>query len=152
MSYLKFDKEELVNLEYSLPREILATNKTGGYLNTTIVGCNTRKYHGMFVLPVEKFEGRRYVLLSSIDETLIQHGSEFNLGIRNYGKNTYEPRGHKYIVDFGFDKAATITYRVGGILFSKSMLFLHNKEQLLIKYTLHDAHSATYLRLRPFLA
>lgn len=152
MSYLKFDKEELVNLEYSLPREVLAVNKTGGYLNTTIVGCNTRKYHGLFVLPIEKYEGRRYVLLSSMDETLIQHGSEFNLGIRLYGKNIYEPRGHKYIVDFECDKAVTMTYRVGGIKLSKSMLFMHNKEQLLIKYTLLDAHSATYLRLRPFLA
>lgn len=149
---MKFDKEELVNLEYSLPREVLATNKTGGYLNTTIVGCNTRKYHGLFVLPIEKYEGRRYVLLSSLDETLIQHGSEFNLGIRLYGKNTYEPRGHKYIVDFECDKAVTITYMVGGIRLSKSMLFLHNKEQLLIKYTLLDTHAATYLRLKPFLA
>ena len=152
MSYLKFDKSELVNLEYSLVREVLATNKTGGYLNTTIVGCNTRKYHGLFVLPVRNFENRRYVLLSSLDETLIQHGRDFNLGIHCYGKNNYEPRGHKYIVDFEFEKYPTITYRVGGILFSKSMLFLHNKEQLLIKYTLLDAHSATTLRLRPFLA
>lgn len=152
MSYLKFDKAELVNLEYSLVREILATNKTGGYLNTTIVGCNTRKYHGLFVLPVKNFDSRRYVLLSSLDETLIQHGRDFNLGIRCYGKNVYEPRGHKYIVDFEFDKYPVITYRVGGIKFSKSMLFLHNKEQLLIKYTLLDAHSATTLRLRPFLA
>ncbi len=152
MSYLKFDKEELVNLEYSLVREVLATNKTGGYLNTTLVGCNTRKYHGLFVLPVKNFDNRRYVLLSSLDETLIQHGREFNLGIHCYGKNNYEPRGHKYIVDFEFDKYPTITYRVGGILFSKSMLFLHNKEQLLIKYTLLDAHSATTLRLRPFLS
>lgn len=152
MSYLKFDKEELVNLEYSLVREVLATNKTGGYLNTTLVGCNTRKYHGLFVLPVKNFDNRRYVLLSSLDETLIQHGREFNLGIHCYGKNNYEPRGHKYIVDFEFDKYPTTTYRVGGILFSKSMLFLHNKEQLLIKYTLLDAHSATTLRLRPFLS
>ena len=152
MSYLKFDKAELVNLEYSLVREVLATNKTGGYLNTTIVGCNTRKYHGLFVLPVKNFDSRRYVLLSSLDETLIQHGRDFNLGIRCYGKNVYEPRGHKYIVDFEFDKYPVITYRVGGIKFSKSMLFLHNKEQLLIKYTLLDAHSATVLRLRPFLA
>ena len=152
MSYLKFDKTELVNLEYSLAREVLATNKTGGYLNTTLVGCNTRKYHGMFVLPVKNFESRRYVLLSSLDETLIQHGRDFNLGIHCYGKNNYEPRGHKYIVDFEFEKYPVITYRVGGIMFSKSMLFLHNKEQLLIKYTLLDAHSATVLRLRPFLA
>ena len=52
MSYLKFDKEELVILEYSLVREVLATNMTGGYLNTTLVGCNTRNYHGLFVLHV----------------------------------------------------------------------------------------------------
>lgn len=152
MSYLKFDKEELVNLEYSLAREVLATNKTGGYLNTTIVGCNTRKYHGLFVLPVRNYDNRRYVLLSSLDETLIQHDRAFNLGIHCYGKNNYEPRGHKYIVDFEFEKYPVLTYRVGGIKFSKSMLFLHNKEQLLIKYTLLDAHSATTLRLRPFLA
>lgn len=152
MSYLNFDKSELVNLEYSLPREVLLTNRTGGYCNTTIVGCNTRKYHGLFVLPVDKYQGRRYVLLSSMDETLIQHGKEFNLGIRCYGKNIYEPRGHKYIVDLDFDRACALTYRVGGMLFRKSVLFLHNREQLLVKYELLEAHSPTVLRLRPFLA
>ncbi len=152
MSYLKFDKTELVNLEYSLPREFLVTNKAGGYLNTSIIGCNTRKYHGLFVLPIERFEGRRYLLLSSMDETLIQHSQEFHLGIKCYGKNNYEPRGHKYIVDCEFDKTASIEYRVGGMLLRKSILFMHNKERMMIKYTLLEAHSATTLRLRPFLA
>lgn len=152
MSYLRFDKTQLVNLEYSLLREVLYTNKTGGYLNTTLVGCNTRKYHGLFVLPIEKFNMRRYILLSSLDETLIEHGSEFNLGIRCYGKNNYEPRGHKYIVDVDCDRNPVITYRVGGIVLHKSILFLHNKEQLLIKYTLEKASSDVTLRLRPFLA
>ena len=64
MSYLRFDKTQLVNLEYSLLREVLYTNKTGGYLNTTLVGCNTRKYHGLFVLPIEK-QFRRLLLLMS---------------------------------------------------------------------------------------
>lgn len=152
MSYLKFDKAELVNLEYALPREILATNKRGGYLNTTIIGCNTRKYHGLFVLPLENFDNRKYILLSALDETLIQHGREFNLGIRCYGKEKYEPRGHKYIRDFEYDKSASITYGVGGMIFKKSVLFLPDKEQLLLKYTLLEAHSETLLRLRPFLA
>lgn len=152
MSYLKFDKAELVNLEYSLQREILATNKRGGYLNTTITGCNTRKYHGLFVLPLENFDDRRYILLSALDETLIQHGREFNLGIRCYGKDKYEPRGHKYIIDFEYEKSASVTYRVGGMIFKKSLLFLPDKEQLLLKYTLLEAHSETMLRLRPFLA
>jgi len=152
MSYLKFNKSELVNLEYSLQREILATNRTGGYCNTTIVGCNTRKYHGLFVLPLERFDDKRYVLLSGLDETLIQHDKEFNLGIRCYGDTYYEPRGHKYIIDFEADPECCTTYRVGGMIFRKSLLFVRNREQLLIKYTLVEAHSQTTLRLRPFLA
>lgn len=151
MAYLKFNKEELVNLEYSLKREVLSGNRAGGYCNTTIVGCNTRKYHGLFVLPIDRFGGRRHVLLSSVDETLVQHEHEFNLGIRSYGE-TYEPRGHKYIVDFELDRSCDITYRVGGMLFRKSLLFVHNEERLLIKYTLLEAHSPTLLRVKPFLA
>ena len=52
MSYLRFDKTLMINLEESLPREILRTNKSGAYHCTTIVGCNTRKYHGLLVIPV----------------------------------------------------------------------------------------------------
>lgn len=151
MSYLKFNQEELVNLEYSLPREVVLANGTGGYCNTTVVGCNTRKYHGLFVMPIDEFGGVNHILLSSVDETLIQHEKEFNLGIRCYGK-IYEPRGHKYIVDFQFDKECTIEYRVGGMIFRKSMIFVKGKEQLLIKYTLVQAHSQTSLRLKPFMA
>ena len=81
MAYLKFNKDELVNLEYSLKREVLATNRAGGYMSSTIIGCNTRKYHGLLILPIEEFDGENHVLLSNLDETVIQHGREFNLGI-----------------------------------------------------------------------
>lgn len=151
MAYLQFNKAELVNLEYSLKRELLATNRAGGYCNTTIVGCNTRKYHGLLAVPVDKFGGHRYMLLSSLDETLLQHGMPFNLGIHCYG-NIYEPRGHKYIVDYEMDPYPVITYRVGGMLFKKELLFVSGSEQLLIRYTLLDAHSHTVLRLKPYLA
>lgn len=151
MAYLKFNKAELVNLEYAFKREVLATNRAGGYLNTTIVGCNTRKYHGLFAVPVEKFQGHRHMLLSSLDETLVQHGMPFNLGIHCYG-DVYEPRGHKYIVDFEMDPIPTITYRVGGMLFKKELVFVRKSEQLLIRYTLLDAHSNTLLRVKPYLA
>ena len=43
MSYLHFDKTLMVNLEASLPREILRTNRAGAYHCTTIVDCKTRK-------------------------------------------------------------------------------------------------------------
>lgn len=151
MAYLKFNKSELVNLEYSLKREFLASNHSGGYTYTTIAGCNTRKYHGLLIVPVNTFGGDKHTLLSSIDETLIQHGKEFNLGIHQYGE-VFEPRGHKYIVDFEIDKCVAVTYRVGGMLLRKVMLLAYNREQLFIQYTLHEAHSPTKLRLKPFLS
>jgi len=151
MAYLTFNKAELVNLEYALQREIFATNRAGGYCNTTIVGCNTRKYHGLLVAPIEQFGGENHILLSGVDETIVQHDKAFNLGIHRYG-SVYEPRGHKYIVDFEMDKNTAITYRVGGVLLRKEILLAHNKDQILLRYTLLEAHSPTVLRLKPFLA
>ncbi|MBP5505029.1 MAG: glycogen debranching enzyme family protein [Bacteroidales bacterium] len=151
MAYLKFNKAELVNLEYSLKRELITTNRTGAYANTTIVCCNTRKYHCLLAVPIEEMNWRRHILLSSLDETLIQHGKEFNLGIHCYGK-IFEPRGHKYIVDYENDPIPTITYHIGGIKLQKQLLMVENEDRVLIKYTLLDAHSQTTLRLRPLLS
>ena len=75
MSYLNFNKEELVNLEYSLKREVLSTNRAGGYSSTTVVCCNTRKYHGLLVLPISEFGGENHVLLSSWMKRLFNTGN-----------------------------------------------------------------------------
>ena len=150
MSGLTFDKRELGNLEYSLDREVLATDRRGGYMSTTIVGCNTRKYHGLMVAPIDQSD-RTYVLLSSLDETVIQHDQSFNLALHRFN-GTYEPRGHKYITDFEYTPTPTITYRVGGVILRKELLWIHKRTQLMIRYTLVDAHSETTLRLRPLLA
>ena len=150
MSALTFDKSELGNLEYSLQREMLATDRIGGYMSTTIVCCNTRRYHGLMVAPIDNSD-RTYVLLSALDETIIQHDQTFNLALHRY-KGVYEPRGHKYITDFEYTPTPTITYRVGGVILKKELLWIHKRTQLMIRYTLVDAHSETRLRLRPFLA
>lgn len=150
MSALTFDKSELGNLEYSLQREMLATDRIGGYMSTTIVCCNTRRYHGLMVAPIDDSD-RTYVLLSALDETIIQHDQTFNLALHRY-QGTYEPRGHKYITDFEYTPTPTITYRVGGVILKKEMLWIHKRTQLMIRYTLVDAHSETRLRLRPYLA
>ena len=91
MSYLRFDKTLMTNLEESLQREILRTNKAGAYHCTTIVDCNTRKYHGLLVIPVPNLDDENHVLLSSLDETVIQHGAEFNLGLHKYQGNNFSP-------------------------------------------------------------
>lgn len=152
MSYLKFDKNQLVNLEYSLQRELLRSNRAGSYTSTTLSGCNTRKYHGLLVCPLEDLDGEKHVLLSSLDETVIQHGSAFNLGIHKYAGDHYEPKGHKYIRDFDVEIIPRTTFRVGGVVLRKERVLVEKEKQLLIKYTLEDAHSPTILRFRPFLA
>ncbi|MDE6870657.1 MAG: amylo-alpha-1,6-glucosidase [Bacteroidales bacterium] len=151
MAFLKFNKSELVNLEYSLKREIISANKTGAYCNTSIVTCNTRRYHGLLAVPIDNFGGGKYMLLSSVDESIVMGGKQFNLGIHCYG-DVYEPRGHKYIVDFDADHAPEIVYKVGEILFSKTILMVPDNDQVLVKYTLVKAPMKATLKLKPFLA
>ena len=114
--------------------------------------CNTRKYHGLLVIPVPELDDENHVLLSSLDETVIQHGAEFNLGVHKYGGGTFSPRGHKYIREFDCEKVPTTIYRVGGVILKKEKVFVHHENRILIRYTLVDAHSDTTLRLRPYLA
>ena len=152
MSYLKFDKTLLTNLEKSLDKEMLRTNKAGAYASTTIIDCNTRKYHGLLVVPVPSLDRDNHVLLSSCDETVIQHGAEFNLGIHKYHGDYFSPRGHKYIREFHIDSVATTIYRVGGVILQKERILVSFENRVLVRYTLLEAHSPTKLRLKPFLA
>jgi predicted glycogen debranching enzyme len=151
-AYLKFDKSRMVNLEYSLNREILRTNRRGAYHCTTLVECNTRKQHGLLVLPVPQLGNTNHVLLSSFDETVIQHGADFNLGIHKYDGNNYSPMGHKYIREFDCDSLPRTIYRVGGVILSKEKMFSLEDNTIFIRYTLMDAHSPTTIRFKPFLA
>ena len=152
MSYLKFDKEQLINLEYSLNREILRSNRAGSYISTTLNGCNTRKYHGLLVCPIENFGGEKHVLLSSLDVSLIQEKEEFNLGIHRYKGGVYEPKGHKYIRHIEFDHIPKISYRIGNTVLIVERILVEKKEQILIRYTLEKAPEQTTFRFRPFLA
>ena len=152
MSYLKFDKNLLINLEQSLPLEVLRTNQSGAYHCTTIVGANTRKQHGLLVIPVPEIDDNSHVLLSSLDETVIQHGAPFNLGLHRYSGGVYSPNGYKYIREYDCERVPTHTFRVGGVILKREKIFITNENRILIRYTLVDAHSKTTLQFRPFLA
>lgn len=151
MAFLKFNKPELVNLAYSLKREILCANNSGAYCNTSILTCNTRRYHGLLAVTLDRFGGDRFLLLSGLDESLVVNGKQFNLGIHCYG-DTYEPRGHKYIVDFDADTVPQITYKVGDVLFRKSIVLAQDRDQVLVKFELLDSPESVKLQLRPYLA
>ena len=152
MSYLKFDKSQLINLDQSLTKEMLRTNQAGAYHCTTLVDCNTRKQHGLLVIPIDTMDNKPHVLLSSLDETVIQHGAPFNLGLHRYQGGVYSPNGHKYIREFDCESVPRTTYRVGGVILTKEKVFISEENRILIRYTLVEAHSPTVLQLQPFLA
>jgi predicted glycogen debranching enzyme len=152
MSYIKFDKSQVVNLEYSLGREMIRTNRAGSYSSTTLVGCNTRKYHGLLVCPVDELGGERFVLLSSLDVTVVNKDKSFNIGIRKYKGDYFSPKGHKYVEDYDTDDIPARIYRVGGVMLKQERILVHYEEQLLIRYTILEANEPMKLQFRPFLA
>ena len=152
MSYLKFDKNLMINLEQSLLKETLRTNQSGAYHCSSVVDCNTRKQHGLLVIPIPEFNNSWHVMLSSLDVSVIQHGASFNLGLHRYNGGVYSPNGHKYIREYDYESVPRTTYRVGGVILTKEKIFISNENRILIRYTLVEAHSPTTLRFRPMLA
>ncbi len=150
MSFIKFTQQQLTSLDFFLHREVLQTNRTGAYSCSTVVGCNTRKYHGLLICPMETIDHENQLILSSLDTSVIQHNKEFNLAIHQY-PGVYEPKGHKYIHDFSWNKTPKTTYRVGGVVLQVEHL-LSDDDRVIVKYSLVDAHSPTTLRFRPFVA
>ena len=152
MSYLKFEKALMTNLQESLRREVLRTSRSGAYSSSTVVDCNTRKYHGLFVVPIPSIDDENHVMISSLDASVVQHGAEFNLGLHMYQGGVFNPNGHKYIREFNCDKVPTTIYRVGGVLLRKEVILQNYDDRVMVRYTIDDAHSPVTLRLRPFLA
>lgn len=152
MSYIQFDKKHLTNLSFALQKEFVRTNRSGSYASSSVIGCNTRKYHGLLVVPQPNFGGINHVLLSSLDLTVIQHDASFNLAIHKYKGGEYNPKGHKYMREYITDPIPKITYRVGGVVLSVESIFSEKKASMFMKYTLIEATSKTIFRIKPLLA
>ncbi len=152
MAYINFDKTRLVNLEYSLGKEILRTSRTGSYSSTTIVGCNTRKYHGLLVCPVDNFGGERYVLLSSLDVSVVERGKVFNMGIHKFDGDHFSPKGHKYLKDFSTELIPSMSYEVGTVKLRQERILSDKSDQFMIRFTIEEAQEPVTLQFRPLLA
>ncbi len=140
------------NLTESLNREYIRTNRMGAYCCSSIVDCNTRKYHGSLVVPVHNLSLNNHILLSSLDVSIIQHGIPFNIALHQYQGDVFFPKGHKYIREYNVDIASATTYRVGGVVLKREMFLCHYEHRILFKYSLIEAHSTTTLKFSPFLA
>ena len=151
MSYIAFDHNKLVNLRYSLSKEVLRSNRFGGYAGTTLAQCNTRKYHGLLVIPQPQIDSDKHVLLSNVQEMIKTRRGDFNLGIYKY-PGRYYPKGHKYLSSFDAEPIPKWRYRAGDIIFNKSLLLKTQDHKVFIRYEVEKAPEKFKLRLRTFLA
>ncbi|MBN2638948.1 MAG: glycogen debranching enzyme family protein [Bacteroidales bacterium] len=152
MSYLEFDKKQLVNLNFSLGREKLRTNRAGSYASSTLINCNTRKYHGLLVAPQPLIDDNNHVLLSDVDENLIANNYEFHLSSRMYKGGVIEPKGHKYLLKYTIDANPKLLYQLGNILLEKEIIFAQKEDRVLLKYFLKEGNEKVTLQIKPFLA
>ncbi len=151
MGYLKFDNSLLADLGQSLQKEVMIPNRLGAYYSTTTIGCNTRKYHGAFVVP-SNIEGKQKLLLiSSVDETLIQNGAEYNLGVHEFSAGHFSPNGHNYLRLFDYNSnSVTMTYRAGGTVVEKCVLLCEEENRLIVRYKVLSGN--TSIKIEPILA
>ncbi|MCR4681262.1 MAG: amylo-alpha-1,6-glucosidase [Bacteroidales bacterium] len=152
MSYIEFDKEQLVNIAFSKSREILRCSSTGSFATTTLVGLNTRKYHGLFIVPQDRIDHERHVLVSYLNETIIVDDMDFHLSVNQFQGGVINPKGNKYLQKFTADSIPTYLYRVGRFNFTKEIMFLKDSDRLIIKYTILDNYESASIQFRPLLA
>ena len=144
---MKFESENL-NLENGLNKEWLITNGIGGYASSTILGANTRKYHGLLVAPLTP-PARRYVILSKLDESITLNGRKHDL-YTNVGKN-YISQGFKYLESFQKEILPVFKYKVEDTEISKTICMEHRKNTVEVFYKIRNGQSYAKLELAPIL-
>ena len=142
---MKFEKEKL-SLEEGLKKEWLITNGIGGYSSSTILGANTRKYHGLLVAPLMP-PGNRQVILSKLDESIEIEGKNYNL-YTNVCKD-FISDGYKNLVSFEKEYIPIFTYQVEDISIKKFICMEHGKNTVSVFYYIKNGEKKSKLTLAP---
>jgi glycogen debranching enzyme len=137
----------MLNLDQS--KEWLETNGIGGFSSSTVIGLNTRRYHGLLTAATKPPVGR-LVLLSKLEETLVINGRRYELSANQY-PGVIHPQGFNYQTGFGLDPFPVFTYEVEGVRLEKSVFMIQGENTTVIQYQLLDPTNAT-LELRPLIA
>ena len=139
---MKIKKEELTILSEAIKKEWIITNGIGGYAASTIVGMNTRKYHGLLVAPLTP-PARRFLILSKLDESVQIGSNNYNL-YTNMCKN-YVSDGYKYLEEFEKDYIPIFTYKIENITIKKLICMVHGKNTICVLYKIkNDGEKAKF--------
>src|SRR5271155_1926566 len=156
-----FRRDVCDNLNEASRREWLETNGLGGFASSTVIGLNTRRYHGLLVAATEPPVGR-YLLLSKLEETLLLDGRAFELSANHYPSVVY-PQGFRYLKEFRLDPFPVFTYEVEGTEIEKTVFMVQGENTTIVQYRLingshvisasNELSSRTIeLELRPLIA
>ena len=144
---MKITKEEL-NLEQGLTKEWLITNGIGGYASSTIIGANTRKYHGLLIAPLNP-PANRNVILSKLDEAIEIRGKKYDL-YTNIGK-TYISHGYEYQEEFEKKYLPVFRYKVQGVEIEKTICMEYEKNTVGVLYKIKNGKYRAKLTLAPIM-
>lgn len=144
---MEYAKDKM-SLEEGIKREWIITNGLGGYCSSTIIGANTRKYHGLLVAPLTP-PARRHLILSKLDESIQTDGKKYNL-YTNMCKN-YISDGYKYLQSFKKDYIPVFEYEVAGINIKKSICMEYRKNTVVLVYEIKNNDKDSILTLAPIM-
>ena len=137
-----------IKFEEAIEKEWIVTNGLGGFASSTIIGVNTRKYHGLLVAPL-KPPAQRYLLVSKVDESVNIDGIEYGLYTNMCRNNITE--GYKHLVSFEKEEVPVFSYNVEGIEIEKSICMEYRKNVSLILYKIKNIDKKATLKLTPLL-
>ncbi len=144
---MKVTKENL-SLEKAIEREWIITNGLGGYASSTILGINTRKYHGLLVAPLMPPAGR-YLILSKLDESITLGDNNYTF-YSNIGKN-YISKGYKYQISFEKEILPKFTYEIEDVIIEKVICLEHGKNTVGVYYKIKNGENKAKLTLAPVM-
>ena len=142
MKYTKIDFEE------GLKKEWIITNGIGGFASSTILGANTRRYHGLLIVPLSP-PARRHLVLAKVDESIQIGEKKYNL-YTNIGKN-YISKGYKYLVSFEKEYIPIYTYQVEDVQIKKYICMEHGKNTVIVFYQIYNKNKKAKLTITPLL-
>src|SRR5438309_5206587 len=151
---IQFGKDTWGDLDAALRREWLETNGLGGFASSTIVGLNTRRYHGLLTAATHPPVGR-VVLLSKMEEALVVGGQRLELSCNQY-PGVVRPQGHLYLQEFRLDRFPTFVYKVADLTVEKRVLLVHGENTTVIQYEVCQSNATQAfppctLELRPLI-
>jgi predicted glycogen debranching enzyme len=149
---IHFDHSICSDLDRALRLEWLETNGLGGYASSTIVGLNTRRYHGLLVAATKPPVGRM-VLLSKLEETLVVDGRPYDLSANRY-PGVVHPQGFRRLQRFRLDPFPIATYEVDGVEIEKSVFMIQGENSVVVQYELKSVATprSVELLIRPLIA